>query len=81
MRFTKAAAALVAGVLLPGIAAARPADCLVQVEGRTLINGDCTFGAEPNADFAVTLGSRMAQVMVNPASRLRRASYQDPASG
>lgn len=37
--------------------AARPADCLVQIEGRTLINGTCDF----------TLGSRVARVMVDQA--------------
>lgn len=81
MRATKAAAALVVGLLLPAVAGARPADCLVQIEGRTLINGECNFEAAPNGDFTVTLGSRVAQVMVDPGSRLGRASYQDPASG
>lgn len=75
------AAALVAGVLLPGLAAARPADCLVQIEGRTLINGTCEFAAEPNGDFTLTLGTRRAQLMVDPDRRQGRAFYEDPASG
>lgn len=73
--------ALAAGILVPGVAAARPADCLVQIEGRTLINGNCDFDAQPNGDFTVKLGSRAAQVMVDPGSRTGRASYEDPASG
>ena len=75
-----AAAALLAGAVLPGAAAARPADCLVQIEGRTLINGTCEFEAEPNGDFSVTLGSRVARVMVDPGSREGRAFYEDSAS-
>lgn len=74
-------AALGAGVLLPGLAAARPADCLVQVEGRTLINGTCEFEADPSGDFTVTLGSRVARVLVGSDGQLGRASFEDSASG
>ncbi|MBU8544774.1 MULTISPECIES: hypothetical protein [Roseomonadaceae] len=81
MSHIRIAAALAAGVLLPGLAAARPADCLVQIEGRTLVNGTCDFEAEPSGDFTVTLGSRTARVMVDPDGRLGRASYEDSASG
>jgi len=81
MRHIQMAAALAAGLLLPALAAARPADCLVQIENRILINGTCTFDAAPNGDFTLTLGSRTARVMVDPDGRLGRAFYEDPASG
>lgn len=66
---------------LPGPALARPADCLVQMDGRTLINGPCEFTSEAGGDFTLTLGSRKAQVMVDPGSRMGRAFYEDSASG
>ncbi|MBS7791994.1 hypothetical protein KTR66_18485 [Roseococcus sp. SDR] len=76
------AAALLLGLAaLPCPAGARPADCLVQVEGRTLINGPCDFAAEAGGDFTVTLGPRKAQVMVDPGARQGRAFYEDSASG
>lgn len=75
------AATLVAGALLPQLASARQADCLVQIEGRTLINGSCEFAAEPNGDFTLTHGTRRAQVMVDGERRQGRAFYEDPASG
>ena len=81
MRRVTLAMALAAGLLPPGLAVASPADCLVQIEGRTLINGTCDFAGQPNGDFALTLGTRRAQVMVDPDRRLGRASYEDPASG
>lgn len=74
------AAVLLAGGFLSDLAVARPADCLVQIEGRTLINGTCEFEAEPNGDFSVTLGSGVARVMV-AGSREGRAWYEDKASG
>ncbi|WPB83459.1 hypothetical protein [Sediminicoccus rosea] len=76
-----AAALLLGAAALPSLAAARPADCLVQVEGRTLINGPCDFTAEAGGDFTLTLGSRKAQVMVDPGARMGRAFYEDSASG
>lgn len=75
------AAALVAATLMPCLAEARPADCLVQIEGHMQINGTCEFSAEPNGDFSVTLGSRTARVMVDPGSREGRATFEDTASG
>lgn len=71
-----------ATLLLSLPAAARPADCLVVMEGRSYIDGPCDFTAEAGGDFTVTLGPRSAKVMVDPGSRDGRAFYEDatPAS-
>lgn len=65
--------------LLPGTAMARPADCLVVVNGQAMIDGRCDFVSEPGGDFTVTLGTRSAKVMVDPGSREGRAFYEDTA--
>lgn len=69
--------ALGALALLPRAATARPADCLVVMEGRSYIDGRCDFAAEAGGDFTVTLGTRSAKVMVDPGARAGRAFYED----
>lgn len=64
--------------LLPcSTATARPAECLVVIEGRNLMDGPCDFQSEAGGDFTVTQGSRTAKVTVDPGSREGRAFFQD----
>ncbi|AVO46744.1 hypothetical protein C6569_17660 [Phreatobacter cathodiphilus] len=65
-------------LLLAGAAAeARPADCLVVLEGRVRMDGPCEFRPGSGGDFTITAGSVEVQVMVDPGSREGRASYVD----
>jgi len=71
--------ALCATLPLSRSALARPADCLVVMDGRSYIDGRCEFAAEAGGDFTVTLGTRSARVMVDPGARAGRAFYEDSA--
>jgi hypothetical protein len=69
---------LLAGAfLLPQAAEARPADCLVVMEGRTYIDGPCEYESYPEGHFMVTLGRRSARVMVDIGFRGGHALYED----
>jgi hypothetical protein len=50
-------AALLLGCTLPSLAQARPADCLMVIEGRSWIDGRCDFDADPDGSFRL-LGQR-----------------------
>lgn len=62
---------------LPGFALARPADCSLVAEGKTLIDGRCEFTSEADGSFIVTAGAISANVMVDPGAREGRAFYED----
>ena len=68
---------LLSALLPVGAAEARPADCLVVLEGRTYIDGQCDFQAENGGDFTIRQGSRTAKVTVDPGSREGRAFFED----
>jgi hypothetical protein len=71
---------LLAGAfLLPQAAEARPADCLVVLEGRTYIDGPCEYESFPEGHFIVTLDRRSAKVMVDIGFRVGHALYEDTA--
>jgi len=75
----RAVGGLAAIVLMAACVAAeaRPADCLVVIEGRVRMDGPCEFRPGSGGDFTITTGSVEVQVMVDPGSREGRASYVD----
>ncbi len=80
MRFPLARlGAALLGLALPTLAAptlaqARPADCLMTVQGKTYIQGSCNFDADPDGSFRL-LGQRFFAYVTVVSPGLAEASW------
>jgi hypothetical protein len=66
------------GLALPALALspaqARPAECLMTVQGKTYIQGSCTFEADPDGSFRL-LGQRFFAYVTVTAPGVAEASW------
>lgn len=79
----RSAALAALGLALASPAAARPATCLVEVDGATVIDGPCDFDAfDPDGSFEVmgTDGPHFATVIVTAPGVAEGSWNADPAA-
>lgn len=65
--------AAAAASLPPQLALARPAACLVIMEGPSDTHGRCAFVSEAGGEVITTRGARPARLVVDPGAREGRA--------
>lgn len=64
----------------PAVAAPRPADCTLVVNGKTYIRGGCDFDADKDGSFRISGGDYFAYVNVTGNNRAEASWNADPAS-
>ena len=71
--------ALAGFAIAPALAAQRPASCTLIVKGKTYIEGECQFEADPDGSFRVTGKDYFAYVNMIPGTKTAEASWNaDP---
>lgn len=84
MRFAVAAASAfaLAGILCsPALAALKPASCTLVVKGKSYIEGECLFEADPDGSFRISAKDYFAYVNVNAGGKTAEASWNaDPSA-
>lgn len=82
MKYAVAAASAfaLAGLLAsPALAAQRPASCTLMVKGKSYIEGECLFEADPDGSFRISAKDYFAYVNVNAGGKTAEASWNaDP---
>ena len=63
LQLSGAAAALLAAS--SAVALAKPADCLLQIAGRTYIDGPCNFSPDTDGSFTIAAGDYFATLLVD----------------
>ncbi len=71
-----AGALILAGLVSsPALAAMKPASCTLTVKGKTYIEGECQFEADPDGSFRISGKDYFAYVNVNPGGKTADASW------